>query len=159
AATGSGNSFTFDNGDGKAVMVVYQESTLTFTGGSIVNDGIIQLEGGALHIASGVDFSFSSAAVSSSISSGATPPQGTVLLEDGGNALVGGSVGSNEFFDFVDSTGRVTLQSGASFSGTFGFAPGALGDTISVAGLSGVVSSAVVSGALELLDGSNHVLA
>src|SRR5262249_24968723 len=51
AAAGSANSFTFDNGDGKAVMVVFQESTLAFIGGAIVNDGIIQLEGGALHIA------------------------------------------------------------------------------------------------------------
>jgi hypothetical protein len=59
----SGGSFKFDNADGHAVMVVYQESTLAFSrgtigGGTVVNDGIIQVQG-RLHIASGVTFSLS----------------------------------------------------------------------------------------------------
>ncbi len=155
----SGGSFTLDNADGHAVMVVYQESTLTFSGGTIsggtvVNDGIIQVEGG-LHIASGVTFSLSATASN-------TSGEAAVLLENGGNAVIGGSVGSGEYFDFIDSTGRVILQSGAAFSGTFGFASGAVSNTIDVQGvvttsLGFVSTTDTEPGVLELLSGGNVV--
>lgn len=149
-ASGAGNSFTFDNDDGKAVMVVYQESTLSFSGGTIVNDGILQIEGG-LDIGS---------------STSIAPEEGQtghIFLENGGTVSNAGSIGERESIDFGDPTGRVTLQNGSHFMGSFGFGAEANGNTIDVEGvaassLSFVAPTSTEIGELQLLDGSGNVL-
>lgn len=147
-ASGAGNSFTFSNDDGKAVMVVYQESTLSFTGGTIVNNGILQVEGG-LDIDDDVSF-------------GGTG--GHVLLENGGNMSVGGSVGTGQEVDFIDTAGDVTLGSGSVFSGMFGFSTAADGNTIDAEGIDAASLRVVAATTqhptlLQLLDETNFVLA
>ncbi len=155
----SGASFTLDNSGGHTAVVVYQESTLVLSGGEVVNGGILQIEGG-LHIASGASLSYSSDAASITSSAGSSfiaPGQAAVLLEHGGNVVVDGSVGSGEYVDFIDSTGRVILSSGASFSGAFGFGPNAGGNTIDVQGIE--TTSLTVSGGMLHLMSSGADLA
>ena len=64
-------NFTVLNSDGKAVVLVTQESFLTFTGQTITNGGLIQVEGGA-EIDLGVVFTGT----------------GVVVLDNGGVLLV-----------------------------------------------------------------------
>lgn len=103
AGQGPGN-FTFDNTDGKAAMVVSQESLLVFKGQSITNDGLIQVDGG-LDIAEGVTVSGT----------------GIILLENGGQLTVDGSVQATQHVSFADGTGDVTVADAQDFSGVVGF--------------------------------------
>ncbi len=107
---GTAGNFTFNNADQKAVMVVGQESVLTFTGQTITNDGLIEILGGS-DIAAGVSFTGS----------------GIVALESGGQMTIAGNVvgtgdvTTSQQIDFADGTGSVTLANAQGFSGIFGF--------------------------------------
>lgn len=96
--------FVFDNTDQKAVMVVEQESVLTFTGDIITNRGLIEVEGGC-DIEAGVVFN----------------GKGLVALEDGGQMTISGTVGANQQISFADETGLVTLTNTRDFHGVLGF--------------------------------------
>src|SRR5262249_21456302 len=116
---GTPGHFTFSNADQKAVMVVGQESVLTFAGQTITNDGLIEILGGA-DIAAGVTFNGS----------------GIVALEAGGQMTIkGGVVGTGDIatsqkIDFADGTGSVTLANTLGFTGIFGFLSTVSGNTI-----------------------------
>jgi hypothetical protein len=107
---GTAGNFTFNNADQKAVMVVGQESVLTFTGQTITNDGLIEILGGS-DIAAGVSFTGS----------------GIVALESGGQMTIAGNVvgtgdvTTSQQIDFADGTGSVKLANAQGFSGIFGF--------------------------------------
>lgn len=107
---GTAGNFTFNNADQKAVMVVGQESVLTFKGQTITNQGLIEVLGGS-DIAAGVTF---------------TGP-GIVALESGGQMTIAGNVvGTGDIttspkIDFADGTGSITLTNTGGFSGIFGF--------------------------------------
>jgi hypothetical protein len=108
--------FVFENTDAKAVMVVEQESVLTFAGGLVSNGGLIEVEGGC------------------DIEAGATfAGTGLVALEDGGRMTISGTVGSGQQIGFADQTGLVTLTHPQRFHGTLGFSMG--GARIDMAGL------------------------
>lgn len=113
---GKKGQFVFDNTDGKAVMVVEQESVLTFGGGVVTNGGLIEVEGG-FDIDAGVTVNGT----------------GLVALEDGGRMTISGTVGSGQQIDFADQTGLVTLTQPAKFHGTLGFSLG--GSRIDLSGL------------------------
>jgi hypothetical protein len=108
--------FVFDNTDQKAVMVVEQESVLTFAGGLISNGGLIEVEGG-FDIEAGVTFAGT----------------GLVALEDGGRMTISGTVGRGQQIGFADQTGLVTLIQPQRFHGTLGFSMA--GARIDLAGL------------------------
>ena len=116
---GNAGNFTFNNADLQAVMVVGQESVLTFAGQTITNDGLIEVLGGS-DIAAGVTFTGS----------------GIVALESGGQMTIKGSVvgtgdvATSQKIDFADGTGSVTLVNAAGFSGIFGFVPTVSGNRI-----------------------------
>ena len=116
---GNIGNFTFNNADLQAVMVVGQESVLTFAGHTITNDGLIEILGGA-DIAAGVTFTGS----------------GIVALESGGqmtikgNVVGTGDVATSQTIDFADGTGSVTLVNAAGFTGIFGFVPTVSGNRI-----------------------------
>ena len=97
------DSIVFDNTDQKAVMVVEQESVLTFTGDIITNRGLIEVEGGC-DIEAGVVFN----------------GKGLVALEDGGQMTISGTVGANQQIGFADETGLVTLTNTRDFHGVLG---------------------------------------
>lgn len=124
-------TFTFLNTDLKATMLVSQESFLAFKGGTFVNYGLIQIEGGA-DIATGVTFT------------GKRTDPGTFTLENGGQLSVEGSVDASQQIDFFDGTGKLTINNLSGFSGVIGFAerPASGGESTGVAGgridLSGV---------------------
>jgi len=101
--TNAGN-FVFDNVDQKAVMVVEQQSVLTFAGQTITNGGLIEVLGGC-DIEAGVNFT----------------GQGIVVLEDGGHVTISGNVGMGQRFDFADETGLLTLRNMKGFRGSLGF--------------------------------------
>lgn len=128
--TNAGN-FVFDNADDKAVMVVEQQSVLTFAGQTITNGGLIEVLGGC-EIEASVNFT----------------GQGIVVLEDGGNVTISGTVGGGQRFDFADETGLLTLRNLQGFHGSLGFTELA-GARIDLAGLQ--VESVAV-------DAANHVL-
>jgi len=110
-------NFIFSNSDEKAVMVVEQQSVLTFAGQTITNGGLIEVLGG-FDINSGVNFT----------------GEGIVALEDGGQATIWGNVGTGQSFDFADETGLLTLRNLQGFQGTVGFTEDA-GARIDLAGL------------------------
>jgi RTX calcium-binding nonapeptide repeat (4 copies) len=116
---GNAGNFTFNNADQKAVMVVGQESVLTFAGHTITNDGLIEVLGGT-DIAAGVAFTGS----------------GIVALESGGHMTIKGdvvgtgTVATSQKIDFADGTGSVTLVNAAGFTGVFGFVPTVSGNRI-----------------------------
>ena len=116
---GNAGNFTFNNADLQAVMVVGQESVLTFAGQTITNDGLIEVLGGS-DIAAGVTFTGS----------------GIVALESGGQMTIKGSVvgtgdiATSQKIDFADGTGSVTLVNAAGFTGIFGFVPTVSGNRI-----------------------------
>lgn len=97
-------NFIFADTDGKAVMVVSQESLLVLKGETITNDGLIQVDGG-LDITEGVTV-------------GGT---GIILLENGGQLTVDGTVLATQHVSFADGTGDVTIADAEDFSGIFGF--------------------------------------
>lgn len=127
----SGGNFILDNTDNKALILVTQESLLDFTGSTITNNAIIQVEGGA-HIAAGVNF----------------VGTGIVELDAGGTLIADGTVGTNQQIDFDDGTGRLVIGDVADFHGTIGFSNLA-GNQIDLTGL--VVRSVSY-------DSSTHVL-
>jgi hypothetical protein len=129
--TTAGN-FTFDNADGRAAIVVEQQSVLTFAGQTITNGGLIEVLGG-LEIESGVTFT----------------GHGIVALEDGGNITISGNVGADQRFDFADETGLLTLRHLEGFHGSLGFTELG-GARIDLAGLH--VQSVAVDAALHVLD-------
>jgi hypothetical protein len=137
--TSDGN-FLFDNADQKAVMVVEQESLLAFTGQTVTNDGLIEVEGGA-DIAAGVTFTGS----------------GLVVLENGGQMSIAGTVANTQSIDFQDGTGLVKLANGG-FKGIFGFVSTVSGDRIDLTQVKATSaqyfapSSAGKPGKLELFD-------
>ena len=116
---GNAGNFTFNNADLQAVMVVGQESVLTFAGRTITNDGLIEVLGGS-DIAAGVTFAGS----------------GIVALESGGHMTIKGdvvgtgTVATSQKIDFADGTGSVTLANAAGFRGIFGFVPTVSGNRI-----------------------------
>jgi hypothetical protein len=116
---GNAGNFTFNNADLQAVMVVGQESVLTFAGHTITNDGLIEILGGS-DIAAGVTFAGS----------------GIVALESGGHMTIKGdvvgtgTVATSQKIDFADGTGSVTLANAAGFTGIFGFVPTVSGNRI-----------------------------
>jgi hypothetical protein len=116
---GTAGNFTFNNADQKAVMVVGQESVLTFQGQTITNQGLIEVLGGS-DIAAGVTF---------------TGP-GIVALESGGQMTIAGNVvGTGDIttspkIDFADGTGSITLTNTGGFSGIFGFGSTVSGNRI-----------------------------
>ena len=116
---GNAGNFTFNNADQKAVMVVGQESVLTFAGRTITNDGLIEVLGGT-DIAAGVTFAGS----------------GIVVLESGGHMTIKGdvvgtgTVATSQKIDFADGTGSVTLANAAGFRGVFGLVSTVSGDRI-----------------------------
>lgn len=97
-------NFTLLNTDLKATILVNQESLLSLKAGTITNNGLIQVEGGA-EIASGVTVAGT----------------GIFELEDGGRLLIRGAVGTGQQIDLVDKTGFVMLAGGSQFDGVFGF--------------------------------------
>jgi hypothetical protein len=97
-------NFTFLNSDGKAVLLVTQESFLTFTGQTITNGGLMQVEGGA-EIDVGVTFTGT----------------GVVELDNGGVLLAEGSVGSGQQIAFADGSGRLLIANTGGFEGVIGF--------------------------------------
>lgn len=101
--TNAGN-FIFANTDQKAVMVVEQQSVLTFTGQTITNGGLIEVLGGC-EIEAGVSFT----------------GQGIVVMESGGNITISGNIGAGQRFDFADETGLLTLRNLPGFGGSLGF--------------------------------------
>jgi hypothetical protein len=127
----SGGNFVLDNTDHKALILVTQESLLDFTGDTITNNAIIQVEGGA-RIASGVNF----------------VGTGIVELDAGGTLIADGTVGANQQIDFDDGTGRLVIGDVADFHGTIGFSNLA-GNQIDLTGL--IVRSVQY-------DSSTHVL-
>jgi len=129
--TNDGN-FVFDNTDQKAVMVVQQQSVLTFAGQTITNGGLIEVLGGC-DIEAGVNFT----------------GQGIVVLEDGGQITISGNVGSGQRFDFADETGLLTLRNLEGFTGSLGFTEFA-GARIDLAGLE--IQSVSVDAAQQLLN-------
>lgn len=101
--TNAGN-FVFDNADDKAVMVVEQQSVLTFAGQTITNGGLIEVLGGCA-IEAGVTFT----------------GDGIVVMEDGGNVTISGNIGTGQRFDFADESGLLTLSNLPNFLGSVGF--------------------------------------
>ncbi|MGD9885193.1 MAG: hypothetical protein AB7U95_34350 [Reyranella sp.] len=97
-------NFTLLNTDSSTVVLVSQESFLSFTGETITNGGLIQVDGG-MDIAASVTVAGS----------------GLIVLEDGGQLAVEGTVGSGQQVIFADGTGSVTLANVATFDGVFGF--------------------------------------
>lgn len=97
-------NFTLLNPDFSTVVLVSQESFLSFKGETITNGGLIQVDGG-MDIAAGVTVTGS----------------GLIVLEDGGQLSVEGTVGSGQQVIFADGTGSVTLANVATFDGVFGF--------------------------------------
>jgi hypothetical protein len=100
----SPGTFTIRNTDLKATVLVNQESQLSLNAGTIINGGLIQVEGVA-EIASGVTVAGT----------------GIFELDDGGRLMVRGTVDAGQQIDLMDKTPFVTLAAGSRFDGVFGF--------------------------------------
>src|SRR5215471_5511928 len=107
---GHPGNFTLNNTDGKALIVVGQESLLTITGQTVTDDGFIQVLGG-LDLAPGATLTTTHA--------GSGPPAGVVALEDGGQMTIKGRVTNGLPIDFADGTGSVTLVTSGAAPFTF----------------------------------------
>ena len=103
---GDGSALTLLNTDQKAAIVVSQESFLDFEGQTVVNESLIQIEGG-VEISAGVSF---------------TGTKGVFVLENGGQLLVEGEVAHTQQIVFVDGTGKLTIENLAGFHGVIDYA-------------------------------------
>lgn len=96
---------TLGSGD-DSLIALAQQSTLTVRGGTIENDGFIQIEGIARF------------AADTSIVG-----EGRIEVEDGGTLRVAGAVGSGQALVLPDGTARVVLADPESFAGTLQLTP------------------------------------
>jgi hypothetical protein len=131
----SGN-FTFTNPAGNTFVLVTQESSLHFEGEAITTAGVIEVEGFA-DVAAGVSFG----------------GNGIVMLDDGGQMSIAGTVGTDVAVDFADGSGKLTIADAAGFQGTIGFTNLA-GDRIDLTGVL-AQSERVDAGVLRLFSGPN----
>ena len=92
-------------------------SSLHFEGEAITTAGVIEVEG-FIDVAAGVGFG----------------GNGIVMLDDGGQMSIAGTVGADVAVDFADGSGKLTIADAAGFQGTIGFTNLA-GDRIDLTGV------------------------
>ncbi len=140
--TAPGGSLTIDAGAGtfvladaldKTMILVSQESALTFSGGSFVTAGVVELDGRG-------DVAKETAIGGS----------GLILLEAGGGLSIGGSVGAGQLIVLADALTAVAIPNPAEFLGTLGLAP-ASGALIAFPGLAAESLTVDRSGSSYLL--------
>src|SRR5262245_44124326 len=101
---GTLDNFAFTNSANHTFVLVAQDSALHFEGEQITTAGVIQIEG-ITDIAAGVSFG----------------GRGVVVLDDGGQLSIEGTVRADQRIDFADGTGKVTIANVPDFHGIFGF--------------------------------------
>jgi hypothetical protein len=133
---GTLDNFTFTNSANHTFVLVAQDSALHFEGEQITTAGVIQIEG-ITDIAAGVSFGGS----------------GVVVLDDGGQLSIEGTVAAGQQIDFFDGTGKVTIANAPDFQGIVGFT-NLGGARIDLTGVQ-AQSEIVENGMLHLYSGPN----
>jgi hypothetical protein len=104
-------TFRLLNVDRKAAVVVSQESFLDFEGQTVINNGLIQIEG-SVEISAGVTFT----------GNDVQGRDGVFVLENGGQLFVEGNVDETQQIIFIDGTGTLTIENLEGFEGIIEYA-------------------------------------